>query len=100
MHLIELMQNLPGEELFREGLADVQSGRRTIPACLVEIARSRFVRAGLLSRTVPNLIPEPELHLYRLLCDQEGDAYSRYNSLIRELISFENALDRVISSAK
>jgi hypothetical protein len=31
--------------------------------------------------------------LYRLLHQQGGDAYSRYNALLRELISFEHALD-------
>jgi hypothetical protein len=29
-----------------------------------------------------------------LLRQAGGDAYSRYNALLRELISFENALDR------
>jgi hypothetical protein len=37
---------------------------------------------------------EPELQLYRLLRREEGDAYSRYNALVRELVSFEAALDR------
>lgn len=90
----DLMQGLPGEALLLEGLADFQSGRRTIPACLVGMARSRLARAGLLPITVSNPIPEPELQLYRLLRQQGGDAYSRYNSLVRELISFEQALDR------
>jgi hypothetical protein len=38
------IDGLPGEDLIREGLADLESGRRTIPACLVEIARSRLSR--------------------------------------------------------
>ncbi|MCX6930149.1 MAG: hypothetical protein NT154_44095 [Verrucomicrobia bacterium] len=37
---------------------------------------------------------EPERQLYRLLRQEGGDAYSRYNALIRELVSFEQALDR------
>ncbi len=96
MNPIDLMQGLPGEELIRQGLADFQSGRNTISACLIGMARSRFVRAGLLSGTTPNSIsePEPELQLYRLLLHEGGDAYSRYNSLVRELISFGQALDR------
>ncbi len=36
---------------------------------------------------------EPERQLYRLLLAQGGDAYSRYNSLLRELDSFHRALD-------
>ena len=38
--------------------------------------------------------PEPERQLYRLLRQEGGDAYSRYIALIRELVSFEEALDR------
>ena len=90
---LDLICGLPGEPLVRQGLADLQSGRQTAPACLVSIARSRLDKAGLLERSTPSA-PEPELELYRLLRREGGDAYSRYNSLLRELISFEQALDR------
>jgi len=90
----DLMLGLPGEALLREGLADFQSGKCTIPACLVSMARSRLRRAGLLTGAVASSLPEPERQLYRLLRQESGDAYSRYNSLIRELVSFEQALDR------
>ena len=88
------MLGLPGEALLREGLADFQSGRCTVPACLVGIARSRLCRAGLIAGVVASSFPEPERQLYRLLRKEGGDAYSRYNALIRELVSFEQALDR------
>jgi hypothetical protein len=87
------MIGLPGEHLLRDGLADFVAGRRTIPACLVSMARPRLVRAGLTQSVNLNLIPEPELEMYRLLRQQGGDAYSRYNALVRELVSFEQALD-------
>jgi hypothetical protein len=90
----DLIQGLPGEELLREGLTDFQSGRCTVPACLVAIARSRLGEAGLISPSSLSPIPEPELQLYRLLRERDGDAYSNYNALIRELISFEQALDQ------
>ena len=45
----DLLQGLPGEALVREGLADFQSGRCTIPACLVGMARPRLRRAGLIT---------------------------------------------------
>lgn len=86
---------LPGGKMIREGLADFQCGRCTVPACLVAIARTRLNRAGLLSSVSPHASPEPERQLYRLLCQEGGDAYSRYNALVRELVSFENALDRL-----
>ena len=87
------MAGLPGEELVRQGLADFQAGRQTVPACLVRIAHPRLSRAGLMPVEVPNAASDAELELYGLLKLEGGDAYSRYNSLLRELVSFENALD-------
>jgi hypothetical protein len=89
----DLIAGLPGEALVREGLADCQAGRSTIPACLIDIARPRLARAGLIPADKVCLQIEPELHLYHLLRQQGGDAYSRYNALMRELVSFESALD-------
>jgi hypothetical protein len=89
----DLLTGLPGEELVREGLADAQAGRCTIPACLVSIGLPRLRRAGLLGHGLPALQTDAELQLYRLLRKSGGDAYSRYNALLRELVSFEQALD-------
>jgi hypothetical protein len=89
----ELIAGLPGEALMRNALADFQAGRCTVPACLISIARTRLGRAGLIFVTTSAPIPEPERKLYQLLRLEGGDAYSRYNSLLRELVSFENALD-------
>ena len=89
---LDLIRGLPGEILVRQGLADLQSGRHTAAACLVSIARTRLGNAGLLNCSVP-VTPEPELQLYRLLRGEGGDAYSRFNALLREFISFEQALD-------
>ena len=90
----DLMSGLPGEDLVRQGLADFQAGLCTIPACLVHIARPRLSRAGLMHENIPGQISEAELQLYALLNQEGGNAYSRYNALMRELVSFENALDR------
>ncbi|HTA31775.1 MAG TPA: hypothetical protein VK731_14870 [Candidatus Cybelea sp.] len=89
----DLIAGLPGDNLVRQGLADFQSGLTTIPAFLVCIARPRLHRAGLMPESVPSQYAEAELRLYALLKREGGDAYSRYNSLLRELVSFENALD-------
>jgi hypothetical protein len=89
----DLIAGLPGETLVREGLADCQAGRCTIAACLIAIARPRLAGAGLLPTAVAMGMMELELQLYRLLRGQSGDAYSRYNALMRELVSFEYALD-------
>lgn len=90
----DLLAGLPGETLFRQGLADAQAGRCTIPACLVQIARRRLHQAGLLPPEVTVVAAEPELQLYHLLRREPGDAYARYNSLLRELVSLESVLDR------
>jgi hypothetical protein len=90
----DLLNGLPGEMLVRQGLADFHAGLRTVPACLVCIARPRLYRAGLMPESVPDQFADAEIQLYRLLQREDGDAYSRYNALLRELVSFENALDR------
>ena len=90
----DLILGLPGETLIRQGLADARVGRCTAEACLVSIARPRLSRPGLLADIKAELPSEPELSLYRLLRAKGEDAYSRYNALVRELVSFENALDR------
>jgi hypothetical protein len=93
MSNLDFIGGLPGEALVREGLADWQAGRHTIAACLIRIARPRLVDAGLIPPATAPVAIEPEFELYRLLRQQGGDAYSRYNALIRELVSFESALD-------
>lgn len=92
----ESLQGLPGEELVRQGLADLRSGKRTAAACLIAIARSRLAEAGLVAPEDGSLISEPELQLYRLLrAENDGsDAYSRYGALTRELGSFAQALEK------
>jgi len=92
--LDDLIDGLPGAALVREGLADFLAGRCTIAACLVGMARPRLSAAGLLAASVVAPFSEPELQLYRLLRQESGDAYSRYNAFLRELVSFEQALDR------
>lgn len=96
----DMIENLPGAKLILQGLTDVAKRSTTLTACLIEIAHTRFIRASLLPEDRARFITEPELCLYRLLCSQCDDAYSKYNSLIRELISFENALDRLIARSK
>jgi hypothetical protein len=93
MKMDDLLSGLPGEALVRQGVKDLQSGHRTIPACLVDIARTRLSRAGLLAVPAAPATLEPELELYRMLRREGGDAYSRYNALVRQLVSFESALE-------
>ncbi len=86
---------LPGAELIGPGLRDAGSGRRTPLACLVWIAEPRLRSAGLIGPEFPPPIPEPERSLYALLRGEAGDAYPRYNALLRRLVSFERALPEI-----
>lgn len=93
----ELFEGLPGADRILEGLKDYHSGRQSIPACLVRMARPRLVRAGIMSASPPH-DDGAELELYHLVSDS-GDrrSFSHYNALVRELISFEHALDHRLS---
>lgn len=85
--------DFPGAELIEHGLADYAAGLVTPASCLLAVAWGRLQRNGLpLPARTPERFPEPELQLYELLRRQGGDAYSRYNALLRRLISFEQSL--------
>ncbi|MDX6385849.1 MAG: hypothetical protein QOK48_3422, partial [Blastocatellia bacterium] len=85
---------LPGGDLIDEGLSDLRDGRETIAALLVAIGSPRLRRLGF---ELPDSLPEdPEHRLYDLLSQEGSDsAHSRYNALIRRLVSFERAAECV-----
>jgi hypothetical protein len=82
----------PGGDLVQEGLADLARGVETVPALLVSIGAPRLRRIGL---PVPEtVIPSPEHRLCERLAETNSDsAHSRYNALVRRLVSFENAAE-------
>jgi hypothetical protein len=81
--------NLPGADLIERGLTDLANGRETIESLLVSIAAPRLRALGL---TVASPFDGAELRLYRRLAGEFGDgAHSRYNALIRRLVSFQRA---------
>lgn len=84
--------SLPGHELIEAGLRDLQVGDETIEALLVAIGAPRLRRIGL---SLPDQLPRvPEHRLYELLARDDSDsAHSRYNALIRRLVSFERAAE-------
>ena len=85
------LDQLPGAELVRQGIRDCRAGQNSIESCLVEIARPRLERSGLIEPAPHRLNSETEL--YRLLGHVTPNPHGRYNSLLRELVSFEHALD-------
>src|SRR3954454_4015209 len=81
---------LPGADLVTEGLEDLEAGRESIASLLVAIGAPRLRTLGL---PVPEAGALPEHRLYALLArDEPGNAHSRYNALVRRLVSFERAL--------
>ncbi len=82
---------LPGADLVGAGLADLSRGVSSVEALLVSVAAARLRRIGI---DVPAAIPDPEDKLYEMLAESDPDsAHSRYNALIRRLVSFERAAE-------
>lgn len=86
------IEGLPGYELVRDGLRDLGAGEETTAALLVSIGAPRLRRAGIEVPPVP--YDDPEIRLYlRLSAEHDNAAHSRYNALIRTLVSFERAAE-------
>ena len=85
------MDSLPGNDLIEVGVEDLLHQRQTIAALLVAIGAPKLRSLGL---EVPENLPaNPEHRLYDLLSESEPDsAHSKYNALIRRLVSFERAM--------
>lgn len=84
---------LPGRELVDQGVHDLARGVESIESLLVSIGAPRLRHLGF---ALPDAWPEAELRLYRLLGEMYGDAaHSRYNTLVRRLVSFERAATAV-----
>lgn len=80
---------LPGEDLVAEGLRDLGCGLETSAALLVSIGASRLAQLG---EPIGTPLPDPEHRLYALLARENPDtAHSRYNALIRRLVSYERS---------
>ena len=89
-----MIASLPGADLIEAGLRDLSTGRQTAEALLVAIGAPRLRRIGL---ALPENLPrDPEHRLYELLAkDNPDSAHSRYNALVRRLVSYERAAECV-----
>lgn len=86
-------ETLPGGDYVQAGLEDLACGVESVPALLVSIGAPRLRRLGFV---IEKPIPSPEHRLYDLLWESDPDgAHSRYNALIRRLVSFERAVECV-----
>lgn len=85
------MTGLPGAELVETGVADLERGVESVESLLVSIGEPRLARLGFEVR-VPFDAPEKRLYA-RLAAEDPDAAHSRYNALIRRLVSFERAAE-------
>jgi hypothetical protein len=89
-------EGLPAEQLVRQGLEDIESGRETVAALLVRIGEPRLRLLGIaFPSSAGGESDNADRRLYRLLAAEHGNAaHAQYNSLLRQLVSFERALER------
>ena len=82
----------PGGALVRQGLEDLAAGRDSEGALLVLVGAPRLRRLGI--DVPPAAHARVEHRLYERLAQADAlSAHSRYNALIRALVSFERAVE-------
>lgn len=86
---------LPGEDLVAKGIDDLSSNNFSIEALLVMVGSPRLNRLGHAIPLVKHLPSSPEHALYQKLeSENPKNGHSRYNALIRRLVSYERILER------
>jgi hypothetical protein len=90
--LPERFRGLPGAEIVGPGLEALARGEMGQDALLVAIGADRLRAAGIPVPVVAVLEPEHQLYAALALEDEAG-AHSRYNALVRRLVSFERAAE-------
>jgi hypothetical protein len=92
----EINDALPGADLIREGLRDLENGVESVPALLVLVGAPRLRELGIDVVKTVHTPGFPEHRLYdRLAADDPDGAHSSYNALIRRLVSFERTAECV-----
>ena len=99
--LLEVLSGLPGESLIRAGLDDLDAGRETVESLMVLIGSLRMITCGIQLPDTEADILNADYRLYAMMeVLHNNDAHSQYNALIRQLVSFERALEHRISRAE
>jgi len=89
-----MYDHLPGSEILTKGLKDLQEGVQSVDALLVLVAAPRLTRCGIQILQSSSRSELPEHDLFRRLSVEHGqEAYRHYRSLLRRLVSLENALE-------
>jgi hypothetical protein len=96
-----MYDHLPGGEILAAGLQDLDAGIRSVEALLVLVAAPRLARCGIRISgpdSANSSAALPEHDLFRLLSAEHGpEAYRYYRSLMRRLVSLEQALERAMT---
>ena len=93
VHFAMTLAMLPGGDFVAAGILDLERGIESEAALLVSIGEPRLTRLGMV---ISSPSPNPEHRLYaRLVETDRPSAHSRYNALIRRLVSFERAAECV-----
>jgi hypothetical protein len=89
---------LPGAEHIAQGLEDLRRGSVTASALLLLIASPRLRHLGIDVPVPDDISPPYEHRLYELLEETNpSDAYIRYNSLLRRIVSFSDSLEHFVN---
>jgi len=84
-----IANDLPGADLVQRGLRDLEQGAESVEALLVSLSAPRLRALGI---AVPAPLANADVRLYRLLAERHGaGAHSRYNALVRRIVSFQRA---------
>jgi hypothetical protein len=86
------LSHLPGGDIVERGLRDLAAARDSAAADLVLIGAPRLCRLGFAVSLERAAGAEHRLYL-RLAAEDPLTAHSRYNALIRRLVSFERAAE-------
>lgn len=89
------LAHLPGAEIVLPGIADLKRNQPSVNALAVQAAAPRLRHLGL---EAPSAAADdvPAAHrLYQELQQELGDgAHSRYNAILRRVVSFARAAER------
>lgn len=92
-------EGIPGADVICAGLADLAAGRESVESLLIQIGAPRLNWLGITLPAKPEI--DADRRLYKLLSVQHGNAaHSQFNSLIRQLVSFERALEHRLWSRR
>jgi hypothetical protein len=94
--VVSIQEGLPGAELVKRGLLDLEDGRVSREALLVSRFSSRLAALGTPLAAAP--LEDADTRLYALLQATEGNgAHSAYNALTRRIVSYLRAAERARS---